>query len=171
MKSLLSLLTGSVVLFAVGLTAMAQENQPPEGKRPQPPREGKYPGDKPGGPPPEVREKFEQLMNVQKSLDEATRAAYNGSPELQAMRQEIVDAFEELAARVQAFDQKMDETIVKTSPDAETLVKEKRQLMAELEEQAGPKRPGLIVQRILRLLGSPGMPAKPGADRGGPPQK
>ena len=160
-----------VVVLVMGMYCVGygQEQKGPAGGPPaQPPREGRPPGPGPGGVPPEMRQKFEQLRNVEQGLREAQAKAIEANPDLQAMRQEIRDSLEALIEKVRTFEQKVDDAVVKASPDSEQLVKEKRQLLGELEEQAGPGKNMLWMPRLRALFGGPG-PGGPGGPGGGRP--
>jgi hypothetical protein len=155
-----------LVMFAAVLwVAQAQEQQgPPPGQQP---REGKAGGPGQGGPPPEVREKIEQLRSLDQRLMEAERAAYETNPEAQALRQEILDTLDQVAEKVRALEQKVDDTVVKNSPESAQLIKEKQELIAALEGMAGPRKTGLWLQRMMRLAG----PGRGGRPEGGPPRE
>lgn len=161
----------AVVALVMGMYCVGygQEQKGPAGGPPaQPPREGRPPGGGPGGMAPEMRQKFEQLRNVDQRLWEAQAKAIEANPELQAMRQEIRDSFDALIEKVRTFEQKVDDAVVKAPPDWEQLVKEKRQVLGELEEQAGPGKNMLWMSRLRALLGGPG-PGGPGGPGGGRP--
>lgn len=165
----LTWIAGLAVLVALYGTGYGQEQKgPPGGAPPQPPREGRPPGPGAGGAPQDLREKLDQLRNVEQRLHEEEAKALEANPELQATRQQIQDEFEALIEKVRALEQKVDDAVVKASPDAEQLVKEKRQVLAEIEDQAGPRKSMLWMFRLRSFFGGPG-PGQGGAGpRGGP---
>jgi predicted DNA-binding protein YlxM (UPF0122 family) len=95
---------------------------------------------------------MKQLEDVMKTLSAPEQAAIEADPALQAERQAILDQIEQTIDKIRAFDEKVDEKVLATSPESKQLVQEKRDLMAQLEAQAHGKKGDFAMKRLLRFV-------------------
>jgi hypothetical protein len=126
--------------------------------------------------PPELREKAQKLWSLDQKLAEAEKTAMDTEADLKTSRQNIQVLLEEVAKQVRELEEKTDDAVMKANPELEASVKEKRTLLAELEDQMGQYKNRLWLMRLGRLFGAgpgrggwpPGGQRPPGAGQGGP---
>lgn len=167
MRCIVSTVVVSLLMCAVCL-AQAQD-QPRRGAEDRPGRQRMGPPG--GGMAPEVQQKFQQLRELEGKLAEAQRKAMAENPELAALQKSIVSSMDELANKIRELDQKVDDAVLKSSPDLAPTVNEKRAIIAEIEGKMGERKNSFWLMRMGRLFGmgmrgpGPGGPGPGGQGR------
>lgn len=100
----------------------------------------------------EPRQLMKQLEDVSRALLQTEQAVIEADPALKAEQQSLREQIQQIIEKIRAFDEKVDDKVIATSPASQPLVKEKRELLAKLENQAGGKKGGIALTRMMRFL-------------------
>jgi len=173
MRHIVSIVCVALLMGLIGL-AQAQEGQKkaPEGQPQGQPGQGGGRGGGGGGfMDPELRQKFQELRDIEQKLEAAEAKARETDPDLKKLHDKIQTSIEELASTLREYDQKTDDLVVKASPDLAQSVTEKRAILEELEAKMGERASGFWLMRMGRAFGigfgRGGRPGGPGG-AGGP---
>ncbi len=147
-------------LVLLGWNVLGQDQKPPASKNEPKPAET---APAKTAHKPDLRATMTQLENVSRALYTAEQAAIQNDPALQAERQALLDELHEVVEKMRAFEQKVEDKVLASSPDSKQLVEEKRQLVAKLEGQGPAKRAGILsLNRLLKSLFGEGPPGRKG---------